>query len=323
VNIDRNLIQANDSGDDGGGIFVMNAHQERINIRNNLIVDNLAADLGGGILLDDAANVSIINNTVANNATSASAQTTDGLPHAAGLASHANSPLFQASLPSGAKRFSDPVALLNNIFWQNEAFTLSSHAVDATLISHGFLDFEVNGTCATSSSCGTDRFTPRYSLMTNGQLRRADGGTYTIPGGGAPVVGFPTNVANNGNITGVDPLFVAPVTLQLAIIGSRQDPQFGSVTITGFAPPEGLDGNYHLQTTLASNQVSGAVDRGVHCSNTPVPPPLNALAACTGAGIEAPTGANADIDGQVRPQPRTLRVRTPWDLGADEVPLIP
>src|SRR5262249_33255787 len=59
VKIDRNLIQGNFSGDDGGGIFVANSFTEPINIRNNMIVDNGAADLGGAIMLDDAANVRI------------------------------------------------------------------------------------------------------------------------------------------------------------------------------------------------------------------------------------------------------------------------
>ena len=63
----------------------------------------------------------------------------------------------------------------------------------------------------------------------------------------------------------------------------------------------------------------GAVDRGVHCSNTPVPPPVNPLAACQNGGIDAPTGGT-DIDGQVRPQLRPLRTRAPGGLGADERP---
>jgi hypothetical protein len=70
---------------------------------------------------------------------------------------------------------------------------------------------------------------------------------------------------------------------------------------------------------------SSAVDRGVHCSNAAVPPPANGsqTVACTGGGIAAPTGANADIDGQTRPQIRSTRLRTRWDLGADEVPGLP
>jgi hypothetical protein len=293
VDIDRNLIAANNSGDDGGGIFVMNAHKERINIRNNQIVDNLAADLGGGILLDDSSNVAVINNTVANNVTTASAEGTDDQPHGAGLASHANSAVFQATVPG--KRFSDPVALFNNIFWQNEAFTLSSHAVGATLVSHGFVDFEVQGTTTPAT------FTPRYSLLS---------AAYGPPA--------------QGNTVGLDPLFVTPFALELAVGGSRLDPQVAAVSITGFDPPVGINGDYHLQTALGSNQLSGAVDRGVRCSNAPVPAPTNPLAACTGSGISAPILLNADIDGQVRPQTRTLRaLRTPWDLGADEVPVNP
>jgi hypothetical protein len=89
------------------------------------------------------------------------------------------------------------------------------------------------------------------------------------------------------------------------------------VTITGQDPPVGLTGNYHLQAT------SPAVDRGVRCSNATVPATLASLAACTGGGIQAPLGLNSDYDGQFRPQARTLRIFTPWDLGADELPGVP
>jgi hypothetical protein len=133
----------------------------------------------------------------------------------------------------------------------------------------------------------------------------------TLPGG-------------QGNRIGEDPLFVTPFTLELAVSGSRLDPQAAAVTITGQDPPVGLGGDYHLQTT------SPAVDRGVRCSGTPFPAPGNALPACTvtSRGIGAPAGlpsatnatGGGDYDGQYRPQQRTLRVRTPWDLGADELP---
>jgi hypothetical protein len=321
VDIDRNLIQSNYSGDDGGGIFVQNGKNERINIRTNLIVDNGAADMGGAILLDDSSNVAIVNNTVANNVSTGSAEDSDGNPHSAGLASEANDPLFQATLPGTAPKFSNPVALFNNIFWNNEAFTLSQPGPGATLDSQGFLDFEVHGTCTVNPSCASDRYTPRYSLMTNGNLRGADGATQVIPGGGAPITGFPTNPAQNGNVTGVDPLFVTPFILELAVAGSRLDPQTAAVTITGQDPPVGLTGDYHLQPALGANQISGAVDRGVHCSNTPVPPPANPLGACPAGGIEDPI-LGTDIDGQLRPQLRTLRTRTPWDFGADERPTL-
>jgi len=93
-------------------------------------------------------------------------------------------------------------------------------------------------------------------------------------------------------------------------------------TITGADPPVGLTGDYHLTTA------SGVVDRGVRCSNTAFPTPLTALGPCTAGGIQAPTlsvalGGQGDYDGQYRPQLRTLRVLTPWDLGADELPGVP
>jgi large repetitive protein len=120
--------------------------------------------------------------------------------------------------------------------------------------------------------------------------------------------------AAQANRIGEDPLFVTPFTLELAVSGSRLDPQAAAVTITGQDPPVGLGGGYHLQTT------SPAIDRGVRCSNTNVPANLAPRSA---AAIPAPAGTPGDIDGQFRPQSRTNRSTTPWDLGADELPGTP
>ena len=66
---------------------------------------------------------------------------------------------------------------------------------------------------------------------------------------------------------------------------------------------------------------SPAIDRGARCSNTPFPAPAGALDPCTGGAVAAPSGTGADIDGDYRPQLRLLRgLRTPWDIGADELP---
>jgi hypothetical protein len=309
VNVDRNLIQSNASTlDDGGGIFVLDALTQPINIRNNQIVDNLAADLGGAILLDDASNVRIINNTIANNVTTGSSESSAiGVPHGAGLTSEANDPLFQATLPPGAPDFSNPVALFNNIFWNNDAMTLDQFGPGATLVDQGFIDFEIHGT-----TNNADTFTPRYSTLTNGQILGPNGVLHALPGG-------------QGNRIGEDPLFVTPFVNELAVSGSRLDPQQAAVTITGQDPPVGLTGDYHLTTT------SPAIDRGVRCSNTPFPTPVTALNTCVNGGIQAPTGTpsatnstgGGDYDRQFRPQLRTLRLFTPWDLGADELPGLP
>ena len=308
VNVDRNLIQSNSSGDDGGGIFVSNALTVPINIRNNMVVDNLAADLGGAIMLDDSSNTRIINDTIADNTTTGSSESSQiGVPHGAGLTSEANEPLFQATLPTGAPDFSNPTALFNNIFWNNDAMTLDQFGPGATLVDQGFIDFEVHGT-----TNNADTFTPRYSDLTNSQILGPNGVQHAVPGG-------------QGNVS-ADPGFVAPFVNELTVSGSRLDPQQAAVTITGQDPPVGLTGDYHL--TVAS---TGVIDRGVRCSGTPFPAPINALAACTttnrgiGAPIMLPTTPNnltggGDYDSQYRPQLRSIRILTPWDLGADEVP---
>ncbi|HKD98895.1 MAG TPA: hypothetical protein VKB69_15065, partial [Micromonosporaceae bacterium] len=275
VDIDRNLIEANYSGDDGGGIFIENAQTAAINIRNNMVVDNGAADLGGGIMLDDSSNVRIINNTVANNVSTASCETCDASPHAAGLAAEANDPLFQAVLPPDAFKFSNPVALYNNIFWNNNAYHLSQPGPGATLVSDGFIDFEVHGV---SNNAAT--FTPRSSDLTNGNILGPNGVIHPLPGG-------------QNNIIGADPQFLTPFTLELAVAGSRLDPQVAAVTITGADPPVGLAGNYHIALT------SPVIDRG----------------PATLGGFAAPT---VDIDNQTRPQSRSSR-STKFDLGADEI----
>jgi hypothetical protein len=250
-----------------------------------MIVDNGSADLGGAIMLDDSSNVSIVNNTVANNVSTASCETCEDVPHSAGLAAEKNSPLFQAILPSGAPAFANPVALFDNIFWNNQAFTLSQSGPGATLVSHGFIDFEVHGT-----GNPADTFTPRYSLLTNGLYLGADGQTDALP-------------ANQGNIVGQDPQFVQPFTLQLAVAGSRLDPQRAAVTIVGQDPPVGLTGNYHILPT------SPAIDRGALYSNFP--------AARDASSVVIPL---VDFDLQRRPQLRSDRGTTMADIGADEIP---
>jgi hypothetical protein len=309
VNVDRNLIQSNTSTlDDGGGIFVLDALDQPINIRNNMIVNNVAADLGGAIMLDDASRVTIINNTVANNATTGTSENSlVGVPHGAGLTSEGNDPLWQsdarytAQYPNAATRpdFSNPLALFNNIFWNNDAMTVDQFGPGATLVDNGFIDFEIHGT-----TNNADTFTPRYSDLTNGLILGPDGVQHPVPAG-------------QGNIIGVDPLFVTPFINELTVSGSRLDPQQAAVSITGQDPPVGLTGDYHITAA------SVAIDRGVRCSNTPSPAPLTALLPCTGGGIQAPNGLNADYDGQFRPYLRSLRIRTPWDLGADELTGVP
>lgn len=219
VTIERNLIQANSSDDDGGGINLLGPLDSRIEIRNNMIVNNHAADLGGGVSLDDASNVVIVNNTIARNDTTASAtDSVPGVPRGAGLVSQAHSPVFQASPLAAGTTFSNPRALFNNIFWENQAYTLD--LIGQELGPAAVLDLEVVGTAGA--------FCPRYSLLT------------------AP---YPTGSScppGPNNRVGLSPNFVAPVFNQLDLQLSRLNPAETRVTLVRADPPQGLSGNYHV-----------------------------------------------------------------------------
>jgi hypothetical protein len=304
VIIERNRIEVNFTGDDGGGIFVLEALTASIDIRNNIITNNVAADLGGAIMLDDSTNVRIVNNTIANNVTTASsAVSLVGVPHGAGLTSEATNPALGLQ-----GTFSNPVALFNNIFWHNQAYTLSYIGPGATLISQGYIDFEIHGTLNPT----TDTFTPRYSDLTDGLLLGPDGVKRPVPAG-------------QGNTSG-DPNFIAPFQTELVVGVSRLNPRAVSVRPSLAQLLGEIVGDYHLvrPTTRAQITASFVIDRGVRCSNTPVPAPANeAITACSGAAIQAPF---IDFDGQFRPQLLLLtplfpatRYQTPWDLGADEL----
>jgi hypothetical protein len=201
--------------------------------------------------------------------------------------------------------FSNPV-LFNNIFWNNQAYTVDMFGPGATLSSQGFIDYEIRGT-----TNNDDTFTPRYSDNTNNQILGPNGVLHDLPAG-------------QGNITGGNPNFVDPFALVLGVAGSRLDPQRVSVTITGQDPIVGLTGDYHillpngLAARVAAATVSQVIDRGARCSNTPVPANNN---ACSGTGVIA--APSQDFDNQSRPVLMTLRLNTRWDIGADESTLAP
>ena len=168
------------------------------------------------------------------------------------------------------------MALFNNIFWNNNAYTLSQPGPGATLVSNGSIDFEVHGT-----TNNADTFTPRYSDLTAGTtMLGPDGVLHALPAG-------------QGNIS-ANPLFVNPigVAAELTVSGSRLDPQTAAVTITGGDPPVGLTSDYHIQNT------SPAIDRGVRCSNTPVPANL---APCSARRLRRRPGLRATSTGTSDP----------------------
>jgi hypothetical protein len=231
VFVDSNLIQGNVSNDDGGGIRLLQPVDGPVHILNNMVVNNLATDLGGGISLDDALDVRIVNNTVARNVSTATAEDADrstcsppalgSCPHAAGISSEPHSEALRTNRGLPVDSFSDP-SMFNNIVWQNEAFYLDG---TGGLPSAGYIDLEVVGTT-------TPQFmTPNYSLL-------------TAPYGSGVM-----------NITGTDPMLVDAINLNFVAVPFAGDPAFVSVLI--ISEPGDPQGDYHLQAG------SPAIDAGV------------------------------------------------------------
>jgi len=226
VTLDANLIQGNLSNDDGGGIRLLRSGTWAVRITNNLVVGNVATDIGGGIALDDASNVSIINNTIAKNATTATAEDSDGLPHSAGLVSEGHSAPFLATLPPGSARFSDPV-LFNNLFWDNRAYHFDP-VLGRLADDYAQIDLEVYGLLPGA------QLTPGHCFL-------------TVPYGSST-----GNVLYNGSNP---PAFVSEYTTVLRAVAFNQEPNFVSVKIVTVTPS--LEGDYHVTAA------SPAIDRGV------------------------------------------------------------
>ncbi|MDH4125018.1 MAG: Ig-like domain-containing protein [Gammaproteobacteria bacterium] len=141
--VDANLIQGNQAGSGhGGGIRAQNVNGAdtatspwSLTIINNMIVNNLSGWSGAGISLQDTTNASIINNTVANNDSTATVGTlvaaNSSSPQPAGISVERHSAALAAALgdPDG---FSDPI-LLNNIVWHNRSFVYDATAGNAHL----------------------------------------------------------------------------------------------------------------------------------------------------------------------------------------------
>jgi hypothetical protein len=181
--INGNLLLGNaaESGS-GGGLRLQNvngtevtvfpttpARWNDITVTNNIIANNVAGWDGAGVSLQDALKVSLVNNTIVSNDTTASAgvlfntlgapiasspgdpnQTTTlttSAPQAAGLVTMDHSAVLQQNLPANVlcpagnaagtllngtcKKISYPL-LANNMFWQNRSFYIGVGSLSAT-----------------------------------------------------------------------------------------------------------------------------------------------------------------------------------------------
>lgn len=267
VHIERNLIQSNLSWDDGGGIRLLRTLTDRVNIRNNIIVNNVAADHGGGIALDDASDVVIVNNTIAGNVSTQTAEdSTLGQARGAGITSERHSAVF---VPGDGSAFSDPV-LFNNIIWDNLAYRWNGTG----LVPTAYIDLEViDGLPGQCMPVRYSFLSGAYSCTGSGNNIVANGGNAATKTPPAPSPGF------------IDPLNAGQVDIQVGPGRFNPAELFPTLnrplrTLVGFT-------DYHVQ--VGPNPAQDAIDAG-----TPSRP-----ATATQPAVSAPTN---DFDGDARPQ---------------------
>ncbi len=238
VTVQGNLIQGNLSGSgSGGGICLSGINGAdvaasanptnwyTINLFNNIIVNNVAGYAGGGISLSDAAQVNIIHNTVANNDSTATSQSTfapaatASTPQGAGIASFLHSgPLADVS----GQAYSSPV-LYDSIIWQNRSYYYD-RALQSLVAAPGTFYRDL------SSPAGQPVLDARYCLLTS-------------------TAGY-----DSSNIAG-NPQFVLSYTNTL--VAAAVIDEAGNNINVRFAPIGPL-GNYHLVNTSPALNVADA-----------------------------------------------------------------
>lgn len=332
VNIHDNLIQGNNAGaGDGGGIHLQlingtesgaNAttwysNSYGINILDNIIVNNVAGYAGGGISMADAVKVNVVNNTIANNDTTATTgsavaegpNANTSVSHVAGIASYVHSQALNFAIPSvGAagraldryRGFAKP-RLANNIIWENRAHywqivpsTDPAQPDSFGLVFDGFQDL---GVLPAGIGSLTTLASTQNNLITNATTSPAFLAPYHNGSRGQTVIipEFTTSIATaaaldeGGNMIDVA---YGPLTLD------------GGNTATGGIANDGnVDNNYHIGVGSAAINAGLRLIDGVNFNllytyGTPVVRPLL-----------------NDFDGQLRPY---LAIPSQIDIGADE-----
>ncbi len=311
VTIDSNQIISNQSNDDGGGVRLLMAGNFPFLLKNNVIANNLSTHEGAGIALDDAPNVTIVDNTVVKNITTATAATNAAISNdirpanPAGLSTGGNSTLLQATLPNGVPNWSKPV-LVNNLFADNRAgwaelptaINYNTSAIraiggdgDSTAIQRWDIGVsapaglcnnynKVSHTCPSGSTPTFDG--QNNTTNSSAALVNTDGGIAYAPAA--------DNIA--GGTDGTTTIgFVNPVDFVVDSLGWRTNTNVSFPVIVAHLVPFRLLADYHL---LATASTTYAVDKGTNPAANSIVPTL-------------------DIDGQVRPQGSAA------DRGADEI----
>ena len=308
VTIDSNTLISNQSNDDGGGIRFLMAGNFPDLVENNIIANNLSTHEGGGIALDDAPNVTLVNNTIAKNITTATAATNGAVggikpANPAGLSTGYNSTGpggLQGTLPLGSPLYSEP-KMFNNIFADNRAgwAILPSTVNFNQSAMHGIGD-PLDTDPIQRWDMGVVGGTGAQLHPTNSVLNSSP--TLTNATSAGDIASSPTNIVIPGSLDGATASvaaggvgFVNPQDFLIDSLMWRNNTNASFPVIVAHMVPVNLLADYHLagQTSRGYNLGAASKAGGVPSVNTPAP--------------------THDIDSDVRPAGGA------YDSGADEI----
>ena len=285
-----------------------------------MIVNNVAGMAGGGISIKDGLNVSIVNNTIMNNDSTATAYNAfsgcpEGVspsrscPKPAGIVSYAHSnSLLTMALEQGASigTFSNPTMINNIVLGNRSQYWQITDGIGELFVEPGPSDFGILGTTGALSTSN--------SIFTSGN-----------DAGGLILGGLVGSGGTNREVDGDIPFGVGPcpsLTGQCSIVNNpyhNSPPDFVDVQPDGTVVPAG---EFPAVAEIALDEGGNSID--VHFG--PLSPVGDYHLQLDGPNIAENNGAtpNAglypgawiDFDREARPR------GTPpmFDIGADEIP---
>ena len=288
INVNRNLIQYNHAGAGaGGGVSIARTSTtDDVVLTNNLIVNNATAYAGGGVAAADVtANVQLVNNTVADNVSTA----TNRQSFPAGPKTQSTAQIAGIALVSGTSP-----TLLNNIVFGNRAFTWNITPTDpnlpqtTALTDAGIWDMGIVGNASHAALASTN------SVLTTGAGNSTAGGAILAT---TTTVAFVKPIQFLAQTDTDQPVALPETTIMQTALTFDEGGNFINVNFSPLTP-------WDIGTTTF-----GTVRADYHAKTTSV---------VVNAGTNA-TAANrvpgTDYDGQARPGTAANRV----DVGADEV----
>lgn len=347
VSITQNLVQGNNAGAGvGGGIRLAQVNGldvgrspgnvnpwNTVTLTNNIITDNIAGAGAGGVSMVDALRVTAVNNTIAFNDSTSTAQQafsnpgdSASNPQPAGLVAEVTSSVLLTTMNAGLRnqnRFSNP-NLINNVLWRNRSMCWAITGPGPG--QFGLFDPSSSGACNTASPAGTN---PVYVDLA--VLGTAAAGTFANKYVGAGVDKLTPDhsiltalLGANGYDNAHMNIAANPSMVSVYANGNRKPspfvPGFSTLIDTAATSDEGgnfIDIRYGPLTLWNCLNPDGTVKSPQSAANCPLfgnyhlaagSPAINAGASRTGAnGVPI-----VDIDGDARPA-------TAIDIGADEL----